>query len=52
MQDDDSWAPAWDDSDDEAVTVEIDSGRRKKLRKTEAEDTLNGREYAQRLREL
>jgi len=41
---------AWEDSDDERVTVRIDTGRAKKLRRTEADVEISGKEYAARLR--
>ncbi|KAI9812032.1 MAG: hypothetical protein M1827_004924 [Pycnora praestabilis] len=48
-QDDD--APAWEDSDDERIMVSLASNPRlRKLRVTEAEDVVNGREYTKRLR--
>lgn len=43
--------PAWVDSDDERITVSLAShSRLRKLRITEAEDLINGREYTKRLR--
>ncbi|EOD44092.1 putative small nucleolar ribonucleoprotein complex protein [Neofusicoccum parvum UCRNP2] len=43
--------PAWEDSDDERMVVSLAAvPRLKKLRKTEAEDLINGKEYARRLR--
>ncbi|KKY28375.1 putative small nucleolar ribonucleoprotein complex subunit [Diplodia seriata] len=44
-------APAWQDSDDERMVVSLASvPRLRKLRKTEDEDLINGKEYARRLR--
>ncbi|OJD37080.1 wd40 repeat-like protein [Diplodia corticola] len=44
-------APAWEDSDDERMVVSLASvPRLRKLRKTEDEDLINGKEYARRLR--
>ncbi|KAK7712922.1 U3 snoRNP protein [Botryosphaeria dothidea] len=44
-------APAWEDSDDERMVVSLTSvPRLRKLRKTENEDLINGKEYARRLR--
>ncbi|KAK3697061.1 U3 snoRNP protein [Vermiconidia calcicola] len=44
-------AAAWQDSDDERMLVSLASVLRlRKLRRTEAEDVVNGREYAKRLR--
>ena len=43
--------PAWEDSDDERMMVSLASvSRLRKLRKTEAEDVVNGKEYVKRLR--
>lgn len=43
--------PAWVDSDDERITVSLSSHPRlRKLRTTESEDLINGREYTKRLR--
>ncbi|KAF2495663.1 U3 small nucleolar RNA-associated protein [Lophium mytilinum] len=43
--------PAWEDSDDERISVSLASvPRLRKLRKTEEEDVINGREYVKRLR--
>lgn len=43
--------PAWEDSDDERTLVSLASvPRLRKLRRTEAEDVVNGKEYARRLR--
>lgn len=43
--------PAWQDSDDERMAVSLASGPRlRKLRRTEAEDVISGKEYAVRLR--
>ncbi|KAL2199292.1 WD40-repeat-containing domain protein [Corynascus similis CBS 632.67] len=45
-------APAWEDSDDERLTVSLAGATRlRKLRTTEAEDVVNGTEYARRLRQ-
>lgn len=42
---------AWEDSDDERTLVSLASvPRLRKLRRTEAEDVVNGKEYARRLR--
>lgn len=42
---------AWEDSDDERMLVSLASvPRLRKLRKTEAEDVVNGKEYGKRLR--
>ncbi|KAK5129340.1 hypothetical protein LTR08_003570 [Meristemomyces frigidus] len=42
---------AWEDSDDERTLVSLASAPRlRKLRRTEAEDVVNGRDYAKRLR--
>ncbi|RDL29926.1 putative UTP18 Possible U3 snoRNP protein involved in maturation of pre-18S rRNA [Venustampulla echinocandica] len=44
-------APAWEDSDDDRLTVSLaGNSRLRKLRVTEEEDTVNGREYTRRLR--
>ncbi|KAJ9626382.1 U3 snoRNP protein [Taxawa tesnikishii (nom. ined.)] len=43
--------PAWEDSDDERLVVSLASvPRLRKLRRTEAEDVISGREYVKRLR--
>ncbi|KIW62853.1 hypothetical protein PV04_09745 [Phialophora macrospora] len=43
--------PAWYDSDDDRLTVSLASNTRlRKLRATENDDVVNGREYIQRLR--
>lgn len=43
--------PAWEDSDDERLTVSLAGvGRLRKLREFEGEDVVNGTEYSQRLR--
>ncbi|KAF8250756.1 WD40 repeat-like protein, partial [Wilcoxina mikolae CBS 423.85] len=48
---DDEVAPAWEDSDDERMMVSLAShGRMRKLRDTEADDYVTGKEYARRLR--
>ncbi|OHE95805.1 U3 small nucleolar RNA-associated protein [Colletotrichum orchidophilum] len=45
-------APAWDDSDDERLTVSLATATRlRKLRITEAEDVVSGAEYSRRLRQ-
>ncbi|KAL8817495.1 MAG: hypothetical protein Q9191_008137 [Dirinaria sp. TL-2023a] len=45
-------APAWVDSDDERMVVSLASNTRlRKLRRTEAEDLVTGREYIKRLRQ-
>ncbi|KAK3300428.1 WD40-repeat-containing domain protein [Chaetomium fimeti] len=45
-------APAWEDSDDERLTVSLAGATRlRKLRHTEAEDVVSGTEYARRLRQ-
>ncbi|KAK5119433.1 hypothetical protein LTR85_007533 [Meristemomyces frigidus] len=42
---------AWEDSDDERTLVSLASAPRlRKLRRTEAEDVVNGKDYARRLR--
>ncbi|KAJ4297204.1 U3 snoRNP protein [Collariella sp. IMI 366227] len=44
--------PAWEDSDDERLTVSLAGATRlRKLRTTEAEDVVSGTEYATRLRQ-
>ena len=44
--------PAWIDSDDERITVSLASNSRlRKLRISETEDLVNGKEYAKRLRQ-
>ncbi|KAK3671755.1 U3 snoRNP protein [Recurvomyces mirabilis] len=44
-------APAWEDSDDERTLVSLAAAPRlRKLRRTEAEDVVDGREYSKRLR--
>ncbi len=51
-QDNAEETPAWEDSDDERLTVSLATATR--LRKpgtTEAEDVVNGTEYARRLRQ-
>jgi U3 small nucleolar RNA-associated protein 18 len=48
---DDEEAPAWEDSDDEKMMISLAShGRMRKLRDTEADDFVTGKEYARRLR--
>ncbi|KAI5285791.1 hypothetical protein KEM54_000283, partial [Ascosphaera aggregata] len=43
--------PAWEDSDDERIAISLQAHQRlRKLRTTEAEDSVTGTEYAQRLR--
>ncbi|KAH8884482.1 U3 small nucleolar RNA-associated protein [Thozetella sp. PMI_491] len=45
-------APAWEDSDDERLSVSLVSAtRHRKLRIAEGEDLVNGTEYARRLRQ-
>jgi len=44
--------PAWEDSDDERITVSLASvPRLRKLRKEESEDVVTGRQYIKRLRQ-
>jgi U3 small nucleolar RNA-associated protein 18 len=44
-------APAWEDSDDERITISLASDSRlRRLRNTETEDLISGKEYIQRLR--
>jgi U3 small nucleolar RNA-associated protein 18 len=44
-------APVWEDSDDERMMVCLASNPRlRKLRLTESEDMVNGKEYTERLR--
>lgn len=48
----DEGAQAWTDSDDERIVVSLASNPRlRKLRFTEAEDLVDGREYTKRLRQ-
>lgn len=48
---DDGNAAAWVDSDDERIVVSLASNPRlRKLRTTESEDLVNGKEYSKRLR--
>ncbi|KAK3394297.1 WD40-repeat-containing domain protein [Podospora didyma] len=48
----DTEAPAWEDSDDERLTVSLAGATRlRKLRDTEADDLVSGTEYARRLRQ-
>lgn len=43
--------PAWEDSDDERLTISLASyGQRRKLRDTEIDDVVSGTEYSRRLR--
>ncbi|KAL7272361.1 U3 snoRNP protein [Rhizina undulata] len=43
--------PAWEDSDDERMTISLAShGRMRKLRETEVDDLVSGKEYSRRLR--
>ncbi|CCJ30062.1 unnamed protein product [Pneumocystis jirovecii] len=43
---------AWEDSDDERLVISLTSmGRLRKLRRSETDDTINGKEYCMRLRE-
>ncbi|KAK4170240.1 WD40-repeat-containing domain protein [Cladorrhinum sp. PSN259] len=45
-------APAWEDSDDERLTVSLATASRlRKLRTYEGEDVVNGTEYSERLRQ-
>ncbi|KAJ2991146.1 hypothetical protein NUW58_g2626 [Xylaria curta] len=45
-------APAWEDSDDERLTISLaDATQLRKLRTTEADDVINGAEYTLRLRQ-
>jgi U3 small nucleolar RNA-associated protein 18 len=49
--DDDDDKPAWDDSDDERLVVSLASvPQLRKLRDTEEDDMVNGKEYVRRLR--
>ena len=49
--DDDDDKPAWDDSDDERLVVSLASvPQLRKLRDTEDDDMVNGKEYVRRLR--
>ncbi len=49
--DEDNNAPAWDDSDDDRLQISLaDNSRLRKLRVSEVEDMVSGREYAKRLR--
>lgn len=49
---DDKNAPAWEDSDDERLTVSLASATQlRKLRITEDDDVVNGTEYTRRLRQ-
>jgi U3 small nucleolar RNA-associated protein 18 len=48
----DARGPAWQDSDDDRLAVSLASNNRlRKLRRTEEEDVINGREYTRRLRQ-
>ncbi|OLL22632.1 putative U3 small nucleolar RNA-associated protein 18 [Neolecta irregularis DAH-3] len=48
---DHAWKPVWDDSDDDKLVVSLAlNNRMRKLRKTEAEDKITGKEYSRRLR--
>jgi U3 small nucleolar RNA-associated protein 18 len=48
---DDDEEPAWEDSDDERLTVSLASvPRLRKLRETAADDVVSGKEYTRRLR--
>ncbi|KAI1739300.1 Indigoidine synthase A like protein-domain-containing protein [Xylaria scruposa] len=52
MQLDTRDAPAWEDSDDERLTVSLaDATQLRKLRTSEADDVINGAEYTLRLRQ-
>lgn len=47
-----SSAPAWHDSDDEKLLVSLATNNRlRKLRRTEDEDVITGKEYMRRLRQ-
>ncbi|KAF1830940.1 U3 small nucleolar RNA-associated protein-like protein [Decorospora gaudefroyi] len=49
--DDEDDKPAWEDSDDERLVISLASvPQLKKLRETAEDDTVNGKEYARRLR--
>lgn len=48
---DNSHVPAWEDSDDERLTISLASrNQRRKLRDTEIDDVVSGTEYSRRLR--
>ncbi|EPE26211.1 WD40 repeat-like protein [Glarea lozoyensis ATCC 20868] len=48
---DDGDAPAWEDSDDDRLTISLAGNPRlRKLRKSEADDVVSGKEYTRRLR--
>ncbi|CAJ2501750.1 Uu.00g046030.m01.CDS01 [Anthostomella pinea] len=48
----DEYAPAWEDSDDERLTVSLSNATQlRKLRISEAEDVVTGAEYTRRLRQ-
>ncbi|KAF5010101.1 hypothetical protein FDECE_3717 [Fusarium decemcellulare] len=48
----DANAPVWEDSDDDRLAISLAGATRlRKLRKTEAEDLVNGTEYSRRLRQ-
>jgi U3 small nucleolar RNA-associated protein 18 len=50
-EEDEGDKPAWEDSDDERVVVSLASvPRLRKLRDTEADDVINGKDYVRRLR--
>ncbi|KAI1145499.1 Indigoidine synthase A like protein-domain-containing protein [Nemania diffusa] len=52
VQTDPDNAPAWEDSDDERLTVSLATATQlRKLRTTEADDIINGTEYTLRLRQ-
>ncbi|KAL1844291.1 hypothetical protein VTJ49DRAFT_2348 [Mycothermus thermophilus] len=52
LQEAEEEAPAWQDSDDERLTVSLAGATRlRKLRQTEAEDVVSGTEYVRRLRQ-
>lgn len=52
LQTDAEELPAWDDSDDDRIAVSLAGvNRLRKLRETEAEDVISGREYTRRLRQ-
>lgn len=48
---DNLFVSAWEDSDDERLTISLASyGQRRKLRDTEIDDVVSGTEYSRRLR--
>jgi len=51
QKEEDGDAPAWDDSDDDRLTISLaDNPRLRKLRMHETDDIVSGREYTRRLR--